>query len=274
MQEYGVSIFHACPTKSALKKALKKSQITVNGTIASTATLITGGETIELSIPEEALRPKKKLIFPLKVIHEDEHLALVHKPAGILVSGNGFMTIANALDQNLKQSSQPDATLPRPIHRLDYATTGILLCGKTSSCIRALSKLFQDKLVQKTYFAIAIGQMNTSGSITTPIDGKPSKSHFELIESVSSERFGTLNLVKLSPETGRRHQLRKHLAGLGNPILGDKDYGQEGLILNGKGLYLHAHSIAFKHPVSKEPVTLASPLPEKFSKIFPSQGKF
>ncbi|WP_422354482.1 RluA family pseudouridine synthase [Roseivirga pacifica] len=184
------------------------------------------------------------------------------------------MTIANALDQNLKQSSQPDATLPRPIHRLDYATTGILLCGKTNSCIRALSKLFQDKLVQKTYFAIAIGQMNTSGSITTPIDGKRSKSHFEVIESVPSERFGTLSLVKLSPETGRRHQLRKHLTSIGNPILGDKDYGQEGLILNGKGLYLHAHSIAFKHPVSKEPITFASPLPEKFSKIFPSQGKF
>lgn len=249
---------------------MKKRLITVNGNIASTATFIRGGETIELSIPEEKLIPKKQLIFPLKVIYEDEYLALIHKPAGILVSGNGFMTVANALDQNLKRSNQPDATLPHPVHRLDYATTGILLCGKTSSCIRALSKRFQDKQVQKTYFAITIGEMESVGTIETPIDDKPSESHFEVIDSVPSERFGTLNLVKLSPKTGRRHQLRKHLASMGTPILGDKDYGKEGLILNGKGLYLHAYSLNFTHPKSEQTVNFTSPLPEKFEKIFPS----
>ena len=268
LQEYGVGIFKACLTKSALKKALKKQQITVNGIVATSATFINGGETIKLSIPEEGA-PKKKLILPLNVLFEDEHLALTHKPAGILVSGNRFKTMANAFAQNLKQSSLFDATKPQPVHRLDYATTGILMTGKTRSSIRVLNGMFEEKKIQKIYFAVCIGEMNKSGKITSEIDGKPSETNYSVCASVSSERFGRLNLVKLKPKTGRRHQLRKHLAGNGNPILGDKKYGAEGLILIGKGLYLHAFSLRFEHPFTGEKVEIEDPLPQKFRKIFP-----
>jgi 23S rRNA pseudouridine1911/1915/1917 synthase len=199
---------------------------------------------------------------------EDAYLAILHKPAGILVSGNGFKTIANALPQNLQQSNLPDATKPQPVHRLDYATTGILLVGKTSSSIRALNELFEDKKVEKTYYAVTIGTMNKEGIITSEVDGKECQSNYEVLKSVSSERFGKLNLVKLDPKTGRRHQLRKHLASIGNPILGDKEYGIEPLILNGKGLYLHAFSLKFTHPFTKEEVYLKDALPERFQKIF------
>ncbi|NNE03593.1 MAG: RluA family pseudouridine synthase, partial [Eudoraea sp.] len=107
LQEYGTGIFALAYSKSALKKALKKQFITVNGAIATTATMIHGGESIEVSIPKTS-PSKKKLIFPLKVVFEDEHLAVIHKPAGILVSGNRFKTIANALPQNLQLSNLPD----------------------------------------------------------------------------------------------------------------------------------------------------------------------
>jgi 23S rRNA pseudouridine1911/1915/1917 synthase len=267
MQDYGVGLFTAALTKSALKKALKKRYIKVNGLVASTATFIRGGETISISIPEE-VSPKKKLIFPLQVLFEDEYLAVIHKPAGILVSGNSFKTIANALVQNLQVSTQPDATKPQPVHRLDFATTGILLVGKTSSSIRALNKLFENKEVQKSYYAVAIGEMEGSGRITTEVDNKKSQSNYKLIQSVPSVRFGKLNLLHLEPETGRRHQLRIHLSSIGNPILGDKDYGIEGLILNGKGLYLHAHSLEFKHPFTNEELSLKDELPERFTKLF------
>ena len=235
--------------------------------IATSATFINGGECVRLFIPEE-VNSKKRLVFPLSVLFEDDHLALIHKPAGILVSGNSFKTIANALAQNIKRSNLADATIPQPVHRLDYATTGILLVGKTSTSIRALNKMFADNEVKKTYFAITIGEMDLRGKIDDQIDGKISQSNYTVIKSVLSKKFNKLNLVQLRPQTGRRHQLRKHLSNIGNPILGDKEYGFENLILNGKGMYLHAYSLKFTHPFTKEKVHIKDALPLPFKKIF------
>lgn len=267
LQEYGVGIFSSCPTKSALKKAIKKDAVQVNGKPASTATLITGGETIKLDLPQET-EPKKKLNFPLQILFEDSYLAVIHKPAGIVVSGNSFKTIANALPQNLETSTLPDATTPRPVHRLDLATTGLLLVGKTHSSIRALNKMFEDKKVKKTYYAINIQKMDSCGRITEPVDNKQAATVYRVVDSVPSKRFGDLNLLRLHPETGRRHQLRKHLSGRGNPILGDKEYGIEGFILKGKGMYLHAFSLEFVHPFTGKKMHLEDELPKKFRKIF------
>jgi len=246
---------------------LKKQYITVNDVIATTATLMQGGETIRLCIPEE-IGTKRKLIFSLEVLFEDENIAAIHKPAGILVSGNTFKTIANALAQNIKRSNLPDATTPQPVHRLDYPTTGILLVGKTRSGIRALNKMFEDKKIRKTYYAVSIGEMNKKGEIITEIEGKRSISNYVVSKSVPSKRFGVLKLLKLEPETGRRHQLRIHLSGIGNPILGDKEYGIDGMMLGGKGLYLHAYSLEFIHPFTAKKMLLTDELPEKFKKIF------
>ena len=267
LQEYGVGIFMSVPTKSALKKVIKKKYVEVDNIIATTATYIRGGETITLAIPNE-ISSSKKLVFPLQVLYEDEHLAILHKPAGILVSGNGFKTIAHALPQNLQPSALTDVTKPQPVHRLDYATTGVLLTGKTGSAIRNLNQLFENKKIQKVYYAVTIGEMPPHGKINAPIDGKPSESFFEVIQTVTSEKYGFLNLVKLDPKTGRRHQLRKHLASIGNPILGDQMYGKEGLILTGKGLYLHAYSLDFTHPFTEEQIYIKDNLPERFTKIF------
>lgn len=271
LQEYGVGIFELVSTKSAWKKALKKQYVTVNDDVASTATFIKGGETISLFIPKET-SSKKKLILTLDVLFEDEYLATIRKPAGILVSGNRFKTIANALAQNVQPSSLPDATSPQPVHRLDYATTGILLVGKTNSSIRALNKMFEAKEIEKTYYAITIGKMKSSGKIKSDIDGKPSGTDYAVKKSVPSKRFGRLNLVQLTPQTGRRHQLRKHLSGIGNPVLGDATYGTESLMLKGKGLYLHAYSLNFIHPFTSKTVRVKDELPLKFKKIFPRYG--
>lgn len=267
LQEYGVGLFNRALTKSALKKVLKKKYITVNGIIATTATYIKGGEVIQLAIPD-SVSATKKLVFPLKVLFEDEHLAVIYKPAGILVSGIGFKTIANALPHNLRPSNLSDATNPQPVHRLDYATTGLLLVGKTSSSIRDLNRMFVEKTIKKGYYAVTIGEMDANGKIKAPVDGKPALSKYTVKETVSSKRFGKLNLVQLKPKTGRRHQLRKHLSGIGNPILGDKDYGVENLILKGKGLYLHAHSLKFVHPFTNENLYIITDFPQRFKMIF------
>ena len=267
IQEYAIGIFKTIPTKTALKKVIKKELVFVDDKIVSTAKFITGGEIINL-YQSKKTSSFKRLELKLEVVFEDDYLAIINKPAGILVSGNKFKTIANALSQNLKKSTQIDAVNPQPTHRLDYPTTGLLLIGKTSAAILALNKLFENKEIQKTYFAITIGEMKKSGTINSLVDEKEAISEFEVLKTVSSERFTFLNLVKLLPKTGRRHQLRKHLSSNGNPILGDKEYAKEELILKGKGLYLHAGVLEFKHPFTKEKIIISKENPKKFLKIF------
>ena len=267
-QEYAVGIFKTISTKSGIKKAVKKELIHIDDTIVSTATFILGGEKITLFQSKESSN-FKRLKFNLEVIFEDDYLAIINKPAGILVSGNKFKTVDNALTQNLTKSTQIDAVKPRPTHRLDYPTTGLLLVGKTSKSILALNKLFENKEITKTYFAVTIGKMESKGIINFPVDGKVTESYFTVLKTVVSKRFEFLNLVKLLPKTGRRHQLRKHLAAIENPILGDKEYGTEELILNGKGLYLHAGILEFIHPFTKEKMVIKKESPINFYKIFP-----
>ncbi len=271
LQEYAVGIFNTIPTKSGIKKAIKKELVFVNGNLASTALYIHGGEIIELFSTEKST-DFKRLELPLEVLFEDDYLAIIYKPSGILVSGNKFVTIANALTQNLQKSNQIDAVKPQPIHRLDYPTSGVLLIGKTSSSIHTLSKLFENKEVQKTYHAICIGEMKSYGNINNPIENKESETVFEVIETVTSKRFGFLNLVKLTPKTGRKHQLRIHLSAFGNQILGDKEYGNPNLILKGNGLYLHASTLEFTHPFTQEEISISKELPKKFKKIFTNQN--
>ena len=266
IQEYAVGIFNTVPTKSGIKKAIKKKLILVNGLPTSTARIIIGGEKITLLNPKN--KPlRKSLILRLAITFEDDYLAIIEKPPGILVNGNKFKTIDNALQQNLKKSSQIDAVRPRPIHRLDYPTSGLLLIGKTSSTIRALNKLFENKKIKKKYYAITIGKMNLKGAIKTYINKKTAITNYKTIQSVKSNRFEFLNLVELSPRTGRRHQLRIHLSSIGNPILGDQEYGIKSLILKGKGLYLHASQLDFTHPITKDKLSITSNLPKKFKMI-------
>ena len=266
IQEYAVGIFETIPTKSALKKGL----VFVNGKKASTALLIKGNEKIELyEVIIDINSPKKKFDITLKILFQDEYLAIINKPVGVLVSGNSFATINNALPQVLKKSNLPDATIPRPVHRLDYSTSGLLLIGKTASSIIKLNKLFELKLIQKTYHAISIGKLPKNGEINTPIDTKIAFTKFSVLKTVPSDRFGYLNLIELQPLTGRKHQLRKHLFSLNSPILGDKDYCLDDLILKGNGLYLHASSLEFIHPFTSQKINISSNLPEKFHRIFP-----
>ena len=267
LQEYAVGLFLSAASKSAIKKAIKKNRVTIDDRVATTANYVTGGEHIRLTHDDHS-SSVKVLKLSLKVIYEDEHLAVIHKPAGILVSGNRYLTIANALPQNLERSPLIDATRAQPVHRLDYATTGALLVGKTSSSISALNKMFEHKEIKKVYYAIAIGLMNPEGVVDDDVDGKESLSKYSVIDSVRSRRFGRLNLIQLIPHTGRRHQLRQHLLAIGHPILGDQKYYFPDLILRGKGMYLHAHSLSFIHPYTKRAMQITDELPHKYSKIF------
>lgn len=267
LSDYAAGIFTVIPTRKGIKKAIDKGWVTVNGNVGRTADFIYGGEEIILT-PESTVNYDNQI--ELDVLFEDDHLAIIDKPAGITVSGNKSYTIQNALGHNLELSSHKDALEPgQLIHRLDHPTSGLLLVGKTRSSVVSLSELFKNRTIQKTYHAITIGHIPNEGIIETPIDEKESKTTFKVIEQQESDRFGQLTLVEVQPQTGRKHQIRKHLHSIGHPILGDKDYFIEGMILTGKGLYLNASRLVFDHPVTGKLIDIQNDLPAKFRKIFP-----
>jgi 23S rRNA pseudouridine1911/1915/1917 synthase len=270
LSDYTPGKFNSIFSKKGIKKAIKKGFVTINGEIGYTADYINGGELLELyqaKIPK--IRPS--ITISLQIIYEDDFLAIINKPAGILVSGNKKYTLENALTTSLTKSKQKDALVyPEPIHRLDYPTSGVLLIGKTSQSVIFLNKMFEQQKIKKKYKAITIGNQEENGIIEDPINEKTSKSEFKIITSIPSRKYGFLNLVELIPHTGRTHQLRIHMSTIENPILGDLKYGKEGLISMGNGLYLQSSHISFIHPFTNNVVKIAIPLPKKFSKIFPN----
>ena len=269
LQDLAPGMFSKSPTKSALKKAIKNKLVKINGVAVSTGTYLIGGETIDLYQNLEH-NSKPSISIALDIIFEDEHLALVNKPAGITVSGNKKWTLENALASNLKRSMEKDALFkPEPIHRLDHPTSGILLIGKTSKAVIALNKLFENRSIQKTYYAVAIGKMHLEGILDSSIDNKPSKTDYKIMQTLVSDKYEALHLLYLTPHTGRKHQIRKHLAVQGNPILGDLTYGIEGKKAIGNGLYLHAYSLNFTHPITNKNMSFSAPLTKKFVRLFP-----
>ncbi|WP_369820330.1 pseudouridine synthase [Tenacibaculum sp. SG-28] len=126
------------------------------------------------------------------------------------------------------------------------------------------------KLIDKTYHAVTIGNMEKQGSIALAIDTKPAITNYSIQDTVISERFQFLNLVLLQPKTGRKHQIRKHLLSIKSPILGDQKYFLPELKSGGKGLYLCATGLIFSHPFTKQLISINRDLPKKFKKIFAS----
>ena len=269
LQDMAGGLFVKKPTKSGLKKAIKKGLVAIDVKRASLGDFLYGGEYIHL-YQDSATTNKPSIDLSIEILYEDTYLAVVYKPAGITVSGNKKWTLENALSTKLKKSEAIDALeCPEPIHRLDHPTSGALLIGKTTAAVIALNNCFKEKTIEKTYYAVTVKKMMAAGTIQLPIDGKVSHSDFTVIETVISPTFEALNLVKIHPKTGRKHQIRKHLSSLGNPILGDKEYGLQGFEHKGKGLYLHAYSLRFTHPFTGENCDVKTILPKKFKRLFP-----
>lgn len=265
LQEYAVSIFTSLPTKSSLKKALKKELILLNGQTAKTSDWIHEGQKIELLEPK--IEEKKVFTLKLEIIYEDEFLAIIHKPAGIPTSGNYFKTIENALPFNLKESKAKDALpAPLPVHRLDNPTSGLLLIAKSKAVQVDLNRLFEEKKIQKSYHALVLGSLSASVILKEKIEEKDAETHIEVLEhfQLKNENF---SLVKAFPKTGRTHQIRIHLANHGNPIVGDKLYGKPSESIKKGVLFLAASGLEFIHPVNKNNLNLELPLPKKFREI-------
>ena len=261
---YVVKIFSEIPSRSAAKKAIKRGEILVDDLKPDQGEWIKPGQLI--SLVDLQKKPPKIFKLKIEVIYEDEHIAVVRKPAGISVSGNKYKTILNTLAFNLMASTSEDALKwPLPVHRLDYPTSGLLLIAKTKFALTNLGNQFEKRLVKKTYHAIVIGKIHQKGIIDQTIDGQEAITAYQLIDIAPSLKVGHISLVRLKPLTGRTHQLRIHLSEIGHPIIGDNKYGTKLPLLKGKGLFLSATTLEFSHPVSNNKCSFEINQPQKFS---------
>ncbi len=261
---YASGIFPHLPTKKSAYRAIKRGDLLFDGEMCEPCRRVSPGHRIELT--EKKYNTAAAFKLNLKIIHEDDHIAVIEKPPGFPVSGNRFKTIENALPYNLRPSPASDA-LPRskPAHRLDNSTGGLLLVAKTQKSLIELSRQFQEREIKKRYRAILIGRLEGSGTIDEPVSGREARTEYSAVSHTPSIKNKWLTLADLRPDTGRTHQLRLHMQRLGFPVLGDKIYGIKGLILKSKGLFLWAVEISFTHPADKKQLTFKIEVPDKFN---------
>lgn len=206
---------------------------------------------------------------PLEMIYEDEDLVVINKPAGLLsVMGRLPEHQDSAYLRVLAQYPSAKVT-----HRLDMATSGLLMFAKHRDAEVAISKMFQARTVKKYYVALVQGQIEQDGSVEVPLItdwenrprqmvhfelGKPAKTLFQSIEyDVTTDQ----SRVRLEPVTGRSHQLRVHMMHIGHPIMGDKLYHPEPSKFHFKRMALHATYLAFQHPLKQSAIELESVVP-------------
>jgi len=274
-------------SRSRLKAWIESGEVRVDGAVMRPRDKVFGGESIALTavLPGETRAAPQDI--PLVLVHEDRHLFVVDKPAGLVVhpgAGNPHSTLQNALlalDPKL-------AILPRAgiVHRLDKDTSGLLVVARTLPAHTALVRMLGEREVHREYEAICRGVMTAGGTVDAPIDrhptdrvrmavrdgGRESVTHYRVIK-----RFRAHTHVRVQLETGRTHQIRVHLAHVGFPIVGDRVYG--GRLALPKGVSealrqalrefprqaLHAARLKFDHPVTGRPVECHSPLPADMS---------
>lgn len=233
----------------------------MDGKVAQTSHWVEENQTITLLRHEET--GGKIFRKKLEVLYEDNFIAVINKPAGYPTSGNYFRTIQNALPYNLSASKEKDALpAPLPAHRLDNPTSGLLLTAKTRPVLAKLNSAFENKEIQKTYLALTHGKMPATIIYNNEIDGKSAITRIKLLRHINRNN-SIYSLMEAMPETGRTHQIRRHLADNGFPIVGDKLYGKN-VQDQFKGLYLTALALKFNHPLTGTMINLSVPHPKKF----------
>ncbi len=285
-------------SRNRIQKLIKDDKVLVNGQIPQKRLALSAGDIIDLTLP----LPKKSEItaenIDLDIRFEDEFLAVVNKPAGMVVHpavGNRSGTLVNALMYHFENLAQGGgAERAGIVHRLDKNSSGLLLVAKTDVVHRELQKSLQERSIKREYLALVCGRLKDArGLIKTLIDrskkdrkkmavtktsGRKAVTEYELKVS-----YRSYQLLKLSLQTGRTHQIRVHLAHLGHPVFGDSEYGgrekwHRGIFAPERPLAkklleilprqaLHAQRLEFVHPVKNVRVIVESEIPADFQKV-------
>ncbi len=284
-------------TRSKVQRAIREGAVLVNGRPSRASHPVTPGETIQITLPRPPPLVAAPENIPLDIVYEDDALLVVNKPAGMVTHpayGNYTGTLVNALLHHCRSLSAASDTLrPGIVHRLDKDTSGLMVVAKTDEAHAALARQFAARTIRREYVAIAWGIFREPGGfIDAPLgrsaadrkkiavtpSGKRAATAYEVIT-----RFEYLSLVRLKLLTGRTHQIRVHLAHIHHPVFGDPTYNGR-RIMYGPGTQrqkhevehllslmprqaLHARTIGFVHPGSKNEMLLESDLPRDMQAV-------
>lgn len=248
-------------SRSQANLAIKEGTVLVNGRTQKAKYNVKTGDIISYEEPKEEVLDYLAEDIPLDIIYEDQDVAVINKPQGMVVhpsAGHSSGTLVNALLYHIRDLSTINGIVrPGIVHRIDMDTSGLLMIAKNDQAHQALASELKDKKSLRKYLAIVHGNLpNDRGVIEAPIGrsekdrkkqavtakGKPAVTHFKVLE-----RFGSYTLVELRLETGRTHQIRVHMAYIGHPLAGDPLYGPR-KTLKGRGQFLHAQTLGFTHP--------------------------
>lgn len=273
-------------SRSRLQGWLRAGRVRVEGVaVVDAKRKIWGGEQIEVeAAPDADALADVAEDIALTVVHEDEDILVIDKPAGLVVhpgSGNRAGTLLNALLHHAPGL----AAIPRAgiVHRLDKDTSGLLVVAKTLAAQTDLVRQLQARTVSRHYLALVHGRVPQGGTVDAPIGrhptqrikmavvagGREARTHYQV-----RERFAQATLLECRLETGRTHQIRVHMASIGHPLVGDPTYGRRGVVRDGavtSPLFafprqaLHAARLALVHPGSGIELTWESPLPADFA---------
>lgn len=281
-------------TRSMARRLIESGLVTVDGASHKPSLKLRGGEFIVVTIPPPVPAEPAAEEIPLEILYEDSDLVVVNKPAGMVVhpgAGNAGGTLVNALLGHCRDLSGIGGELrPGIVHRIDKDTSGVLVVAKNDQAHRDLSHQFKEHTIKRVYLALVFGSPKADkGKIEStigrhPVDrkrmsglarrGKQAVTHWQAIR-----RYPGLTLMRLKLETGRTHQIRVHLSEAGHPLAGDPVYGGSGRLTNIrdpqlialiKGLgrqALHAKTLGFIHPATREYMEFDTELPADMAQI-------
>ncbi len=296
-------------SRNKIQVAAKSGNILVNGQKVKQNYKVKPKDEVSMVLPypvrEIELIPQD---IPLEIHYEDETLVVVNKPSNMVVHpayGNYTGTLVNALVyhfDNLPYRINDYFGRPGLVHRLDKHTTGLMVVAKTENALTQLAKQFYDRTTERRYHALVWGDVKEDGTITGNIGrslknrkmmavfpdgdhGKHAVTHYKVLE-----QFGLVTLIECKLETGRTHQIRAHMKHLGHPLFNDLEYGGDTIVRGTTsakykkfiencfelipGQALHAKTLGFEHPETKEYMRFDSELPEGFRKILEKWRKY
>lgn len=254
--------------------------VRIDGTEARLSRRVQPGDRLDIEYREPEPSRVDAEPVPLSILFEDDDTVVIDKPAGMVVhpaAGNWSGTLAQGLMYHVESLAERfgEATRPGIVHRLDKETSGVIIAAKHPEALAHLAAQFKRRRAKKRYLAIVKGRPPKSrGTIASLITRDPAnRKRFTMSERVGKEavtdyrvlrHFGNYSFVSLRPKTGRTHQLRVHLAGIGCPILGDPLYARPDPRVPDTGLLLHAYQLTITLPSESSPRTFTAPLPERF----------